>query len=77
MHTVDILLKAGDIDLQINRFRLWLKSHSVKPASFGYRESGTGVVVQVEFDTEEDATAFSLRFDGVCRKTKALSETGA
>ncbi|HWI27141.1 MAG TPA: hypothetical protein VN668_09250 [Stellaceae bacterium] len=73
MHTVEVLLRPGDIDLQMNRFRLWLKSHSVQPVSFGYSERATAVVVRVEFDAQEDAAAFSDRFEGVCQTQTALA----
>lgn len=75
MYRVEVLLKPGDIALQINRFRLWLKSHGVKPVSFEYSERETVVVVKVEFDAREDAAAFSDLFEGVCREAQALPET--
>jgi hypothetical protein len=70
MYTVEFRLKPGQADLQMNRTRLWLKSHCIEPASFGYRESGQVKVVQVEFDNQEDANAFSGIFDGVCLPSK-------
>jgi hypothetical protein len=66
MRAVDLHLSRADFGESLGEMRKWLDHNDCTPASFdtrAERETGT-VLVHVEFEEDDMATAFERTFDG-------------
>lgn len=64
MRTVILPVKSSELPTQMAAMRVWLDERRVEPSSFSCRDSGTGVVVRVDFRVADEATAFARHFSG-------------
>jgi hypothetical protein len=64
MRTIMVRLSAVDIAERMAEMRLWLDEHRYEPSTFLYNEEGTDVSIRVAFKIDDEATAFSVRFNG-------------
>ncbi|MGH7030310.1 MAG: hypothetical protein ACREE9_17355 [Stellaceae bacterium] len=64
MRTVILPVKSSELSTQMAAMRVWLDERRFEPSSFSCRDSGTAVVVRVDFKVADEATAFARHFSG-------------
>jgi len=69
MRAVAVRVLDADFSKEVVSMREWLDRHHCEPARFVYDQADNEVVVLVELQSEHDAEAFALRFNGQRRAT--------
>jgi hypothetical protein len=68
MRTIAIRVRAVDFAELIAAMRIWLNEHRFEPSRFKYAEDGNDLLIDVSFEVDDDAAAFSARFNGESTK---------
>jgi hypothetical protein len=64
LYSTEIRVGNGELVAQMTRMREWLDSRRFEPAVFRYQHVDGVVVIQVDFEAEEEANAFARKFHG-------------
>ena len=64
MRTITVRVSAVNLTEQMTAMRLWLDDHRYEPSTFTYSEDGQDMVIRVVFEIDDEAAAFSKRFNG-------------
>ena len=64
MRTITIRVRAVDFAEWMTAMRVWLDQHQFEPSKFKYAEDGDELVIDVSFEADVEAAAFSARFNG-------------
>jgi hypothetical protein len=75
MHTVEMRLQRNELSGLMAAMRTWLDERRFEPSSFSFHDSGTGVIVRIDFKVAAEADAFARRFAG--RVDEALAAQAA
>jgi hypothetical protein len=69
MRTIIVRLPSeANFSFEMSAMREWLDKHRCAPSRFKYHREQESVIIQVEFNKEEEAEVFKRYFDG----TKAI-----
>jgi len=66
MHGVRVCIRAAEFSATMTEIVRWLDANRHKPTRYKYDHTDDAVLVTVDFPAEVAATAFAVRFDGVC-----------
>jgi hypothetical protein len=64
MRTITIRVRAVDFPERMTAMRIWLDEHQFEPSRFKYSEDGNDLLIDVSFNVDVEAAAFSARFNG-------------
>ena len=62
IYVVEVLLVAEDLANELNQMRTWLDHMKVQ--AIGFRQISSSSIWRIDFEGEQQATAFAQAFDG-------------
>ena len=75
MRTVILPVKSSELSARMSAMRIWLDERRFEPSTFGCRDSGTEVIVRVDFKVVDEAHAFARQFNGRIDEALAKAES--
>jgi hypothetical protein len=64
LYSTEIRVGNGELVAQMTRMREWLDSRRSEPAVFRYQHVDGVVLIHVDFEAEDEASAFARQFRG-------------
>ena len=63
-HVAEIFAVDASLTGRMAEMREWLDGHRFEPTSFRYMQRDGGILILVEFNNQNEASAFIARFGG-------------